>query len=101
MKMIMIVFRESLEEDIRGLLSKNQVEAFTEMVDVVGKSEAGAAFHSLSWPGLNNMILVALPEVQADRVVAALKTFHDQQVRSEHGAKIPMRVFTLPCELVV
>jgi len=97
----MIVFRESLEEDIRGLLSKNQVEAFTEMVDVVGKGEAGAAFHSLSWPGLNNMILVALPEVQADRVVAALKKFHDQTVQSERGAKIPMRVFTLPCELVV
>ena len=101
MKMIMIVFRESLEEDIRGLLSMNQVEAFTEMVDVVGKGEAGPAFHSLSWPGLNNMILVALPEVQADRVVAALKKFHDQQVRNERGTKIPMRVFTLPCELVV
>ncbi len=101
MKMIMIVFRESLEEDIRALLGENEVEAFTEMVDVVGKGEAGAAFHSVSWPGLNNMILVALPEVQANRVVAALKTFHDKQVQRERGAKIPMRVFTLPCELVV
>lgn len=101
MKMIMIVFRESFEDDIRDLLSQNQVEAFTEMLDVVGKGEAGAAFQSVSWPGLNNMILVALPEVQADRVVAALKKFHDQQVRNERGTKIPMRVFTLPCELVV
>jgi hypothetical protein len=101
MKMLMIVFRESLENDIRAILDRYQVSAFTEMLDVVGKGEAGAAFHSLSWPGLNNMILAALPEAQADQVVAALKAFHDVQVQSEKGAKIPMRVFTLPCELAV
>lgn len=101
MRMLMIVFRESLEEDVRRILDKHHVAAFTEMLDVVGKGEAGAAFHSLSWPGLNNMILVALPEAQADEVVTALKAFHDSQVRKEAGAKIPMRVFTLPCEMVV
>jgi hypothetical protein len=57
MNMLMIFFRESLEEDIQGLLSKHHVRAFTEMHEVTGMGEAGAAFHSLSWPGLNNMIL--------------------------------------------
>jgi hypothetical protein len=99
--MLMIVFRESLEEDIRRILDKHHVTAFTEMLDVVGKGEAGAAFHSLSWPGFNNMILVALPQAQADEVVSALKTFHDKQMEQESGAKVPMRVFTLPCEMVV
>jgi hypothetical protein len=101
MKMLMIVFRESLENDIRAILDMHRVTAFTEMLDVVGKGEAGGAFHSLSWPGLNNMILVALPQAQADKVVAELKAFHDRQVQSEGGVKIPMRVFTLPCELAV
>ena len=101
MKMLLIVFRESLEEDIQGLLSKYHVRAFTEMHDVTGKGEAGAAFHSLSWPAFNNMILAALPESEADAVVAALKDYRDRQMQKQGGAKIPLRVFALPCELVV
>jgi hypothetical protein len=99
--MLMIVYRESIEEDIRGVLSKHEVRAFTEMHDVTGTGEAGAAFHSLSWPAYNNMILAALPEPQADTVVAGLKAFRDQQVEKQGGAKIPLRVFSLPCELVL
>ena len=59
MNMLMIVFKESLEEDILGLLCNHHVRAFTEMHDVTGMGEAGAAFHSLSWPAFNNMILAA------------------------------------------
>lgn len=101
MNMLMIVFRESLEEDIRGLLRKHHVRAFTEMHDVTGMGEAGAAFHSLSWPAFNNMILAALSEPEADKVVAALKDFRDRQILNQGGAKIPLRVFSLPCALVV
>jgi len=101
MNMLMIVFRESLEEDIRGLLSKHNVRAFTEMHDVTGTGEAGAAFHTLSWPALNNMILVAMPEPDTDKLLTALKGFRDQQIQRQGGAKIPLRVFSLPCELVV
>lgn len=99
--MLMIIFRESLEEDIRNLLDKCHVKAFTEMHDVAGMGEAGAAFHSLSWPAFNNLIFVALPEPEADKVVAALKEFRNRQVQKQGGATIPLRVFSLPCELVV
>jgi len=99
--MLMIVFRESIEEEIRALLNQFNVKAFTEMHDVSGVGEAGAAFHSLSWPAHNNMILAALPEPEADTVVAGLKAFRDEQIRKQGGAKIPLRVFALPCELVV
>jgi nitrogen regulatory protein PII len=48
MKMLMIVFRDSIEEDVKALLARQHVRAFTEMHDVIGTGEAGAAFHSLS-----------------------------------------------------
>ena len=101
MKMLMIVFRDSIEEEIKALLARQHVRAFTEMHDVIGTGEAGAAFHSLSWPAFNDMILVALPETEADSVVAALKAFRDLQVEKQHGAKIPLRVLAVPCELLV
>jgi hypothetical protein len=101
MKMLMIIFKESLEEDIRELLNQHRVKAFTEMHDLTGVGEAGSTLHSLSWPGFNNMVLAALPEPEADTVIAALQGFRDRLMQKQSGAKIPLRVFSLPCEMVV
>jgi hypothetical protein len=101
MKMLMIIFKESLEEDIRELLKKNEVKAFTEMHDLTGMGEAGATLHSLSWPGFNNMVLAALPEPEADKIIAVFREFRDRLIHKQGGAKIPLRVFSLPCEMVV
>ena len=101
MKMLMIIFKESLEDDIRDLLKQNEVKAFTEMHDLTGIGEASATLHSLSWPGFNNMILAALPGPEADKIIAVLQGFRDRLIQKQGGAKIPLRVFSLPCELVV
>ncbi len=101
MKMLLIVFRDSLEEEIHGLLKELSVNAFTELHKVGGTGETGAAFHSFAWPGMNALVLTALPEDQADRVVEGLKGFRDQRTQQQHGVKIPLRVFVLPCLQVV
>lgn len=101
MKMLLIVFRDSLEEEIHGLLNDLGVKAFTELHKVGGTGETGAAFHSFTWAGMNALVLTALPEDQAERVAKGLKEFRDQRIQQQHGAKIPLRVFVLPCEQVV
>lgn len=101
MKMLLLVFRDSLEEEIHRLLNKLGVQAFTEITKVSGTGEAGAAFHSFTWPGANMMILTALTEDHAERVVEGLKAFRDELAQQQHGSKIPLRVFVLPCEQVV
>jgi len=101
MKMLLIVFRESLEEEIHGLLQEHHVKAFTELHKVGGTGETGAAFHSFSWPGVNSMILTALSDDEAKRLVEGFKMFRDQRAQQQHGAKIPLRVFVLPCEQLV
>jgi nitrogen regulatory protein PII len=101
MKMLMIVFRESLEEEILRLLKELGVKAFTELPSVVGAGEAGAAFHSFTSPGANSIVLTALSEDQTDRVVKGLHAYRDQLSQRQHGAAIPLRAFILPCEQVV
>ena len=101
MRMLMIVYKDSLEDDVRGLLSAHHVVAFTEMHDVSGMGETGPAFHSMSWPGINNMILVALPEAQANELAAALKAYRDGRAQKRGGEKTPLRVFAMPCELLI
>jgi len=101
MKMLLVIYRESLEEEIHGLLQQHGVRAFTELQHVAGAGETGRAFHSFTWPGANGVILTALPEKEAERVVQGFKAYRDQRVEEQHGDKFPLRVFTFPCDLVV
>ena len=101
MKLLMIVFRESLEGEILKLLKELGVKAFTELPSVVGAGEAGAAFHSFASPGSNSIVLTALAEDHTEQVVKGLRAYRDQLSQRQHGAVIPLRVFILPCEQIV
>jgi nitrogen regulatory protein PII len=101
MKMLLLVFRSSLEEDMLHLLNSLGVKAFTEASKVFGKGETGTAFGSFSWPGSNSLILAALEDDQTDKVVKGLKAFRDRLAGEQHGEKIPIRVFILPCKHVI
>ena len=101
MKMLMIVFRESLEGEILKLLKELGVKTFTELPSVIGTGEAGVALHSFGSPGANTIVLAALADGHAEQVIKGLHAYRDQLTQQQHGAYIPMRVFALPCEQVV
>lgn len=101
MKMLLIVFREQLEEEIHGLLTELDVTAFSEVHKVGGTGQTGAAFHTFTSPGVNAMVMTALSEEHAARVIAGLKEFRDQRMKGQRGVKVPLHVFALPCQQVV
>src|SRR5574341_1910287 len=93
--MVMLIFRDSLDDDIQSLLKQFGVKAFTEVHNVEGLGETGAAFHSFAWPGRNSMILAAMPEEHADRLIKGVREFRDRRVHQQHGLKLPLRAFVL------
>jgi hypothetical protein len=101
MKLLLVIYRQSLEEDVRQLLQELDVKAFTESPKVFGIGEAGKATSSFEWPGYNSLILAAMEEDQAAQVIRGLQSFRDRLAERQLGAKIPMRVFVLPCERAV
>ena len=101
MKMIMVLFRSSLEEDVLGLMNDLNINALTEIPEVLGRGETGEAYGSLFSSGSNGLILTAVEDQQADEAVRALKAFRDRLSERQHGCKIPLRVFTFPCSMVV
>jgi hypothetical protein len=56
MKMVMVLYRRSLDQDIRHLLKGLDITAFTEAPKVLGIGEAGQAFGSFTWPGHHAII---------------------------------------------
>ena len=98
MKMVMVLYRRSLDQDIRHLLKELDITAFTEAPKVLGIGEAGQAFGSFTWPGHHAIILSAMEDFQAERLIEVLKEFRDHLCGLQGGAKVPMRVFVVPCE---
>ena len=101
MRVVILTFRNSLDAEVRGLLKQEDIRAYTEIPKVHGIGEAGPAFGSFAFPGENSMILLVLPKDRADHMVKAFKAFRDRLTKQQHDAKIPMKLFVLPCEQMI
>jgi nitrogen regulatory protein PII len=98
MKMLLIVFRQSIVEHIHALLKEYEVHAFTELHNVAGRGETGPTVQFLLSPGPNCMILTALSEQLAYRLIDGFTRFKAEQGMGQHNN---VHVFILPCEQVV
>jgi hypothetical protein len=97
MKLLMIVFRDSIEEDVEEQLHVLGVTAYTRMDKVAGIGSTG--YSQARFPGTqdNTVYLAALPDARAAAVVAGFRRFHDE---TGHHRKthMPLHVFIVPCE---
>jgi hypothetical protein len=101
MKMLLVIFRRSLDHEMRRFLKGLDLKALTEAPKFFGIGDAGQACDAFHLPGFHSMILAGIDEDQTERVLEELKGFRDHQAALQHGAKVPMRVFILPCERVM
>ena len=101
MKMLMIVFRESMAEQIHALMKDYAVTAYTELQNVSGKGETGPTLHFSLSAGANRMILAAIPEQSAYRLIEGLTRYRTEHMRQQAEDTFPLHVFVLPCEQVI
>lgn len=71
MKMLIMMFRQSLEPEVLGHLHDLDVNAFTLAPKVLGREQ---------------------------EVIASLRAFHDTLRQRQHGAKIPFHIVSLYCD---
>jgi GMP synthase PP-ATPase subunit len=96
-RMLLMIFRSSLEAEVFELLRKLRVKAFSDVPRVLGVGEAGIALHSFPSPGFNCMILTALDERESERVIDGVRRFHDRIRKAQKNSAVPLRLFVLPC----
>lgn len=100
MKMVFAVFRESLEEEVVGILQEFHVKAYTLLSKVAGTGETGLVKGASGGHGWNAAILTAMQDEQAGEVGAALKRFHDDLAQGHQG-KASLHVFEWTCTQIV
>lgn len=101
MKMVVIVFRESLVEQVHALLNEYEVSAFSELHNVAGKGVTGATSQFFLAPTTNRMILAAVSDQAAYRLIDGISRFRLAQEAAQGDSVFPLHVFLLPCEQVV
>ena len=101
MKMLLIIFRESLAEQVHGLMKEHDVTAYTELHNVSGTGETGPTIQFTLATGANRMILAAIPESAAYRLIEGFARFRAEHVKRQTDDLVPLHMFALPCEQVV
>ena len=98
MKMLMIVFRESMIEQVHALLKEHGVNAFTELHNVAGKGKTGATVQFFLTPGANSMILAAVSDQLASRLIDGFTRFRAEHDKRREGEAFSLHIFVLACE---
>lgn len=100
MKMLMIVFRDSIEDEVEEQLHALGVSAYTRMDEVAGVGSTG--YSQARYPGMqdNTVLLTALSDDRAASVIEGLRRFHDETGRTRQ-THIPLHVFIVPCEQAI
>jgi hypothetical protein len=101
MKMLLMVFRQSMAEHIHVLLKEYDVNAFTELHHVAGRGETGPTVPFLLSPGANCVIFTAVSEPLAYRLIDGLTRLKAEQGMRQQDNVFSLHVFVLPCEQVV
>lgn len=98
MKMLIIVARDSMLEELEGLLHDTGIKTYTVLSNVKGEGLTGTVCGTFLQPDINCIIFSVLPSDQVDGAVRALKAHHAARVKAARGQSIPLKVFSFPCE---
>lgn len=100
-KLLLITFRQSLEQDLADVLHKLEIKTYTIIPGVLGMGETGSVPSTFGWPGVNSILLLVLNEQQEKLVLEEFKAFRNRLAEKQSSSKIPLRIFVLPCDQVI
>ena|SRR5579864_5204549 len=98
--MFLILFSESLHDDVIELLDTLGVPGFTETQKVTGRGQRGRHFDNPIWPGADGMLYVAVSPEQSPALTSALSSY-SRSVEKSSNNLYGVHVFTWPCSQVI
>lgn len=79
MKMVMIVYNEAIDTEVREVLETCGLKNYTKIKAVFGRgTTSGTHLGDDIWPGRNNILYVACQEPEAKRLLLCVKELRKQ-----------------------
>lgn len=93
MKMLMILCPDERQKEVRELIARHDVHAYSEIPNVLGEGKTGKHFGTPIWPGASALVFTVVDAAKKTELVLALKAYHETLFEGEG-----LRVFSLPVE---
>lgn len=93
MNMVMIICPEARQEEVRTLIDRHKVHAYTELPQVLGAGATGRHMGTHTWPGASTLIFTVVEKNKTAELMAALKEFQSKLYSSEG-----LKAFVMPVE---
>lgn len=100
MKMLTIICRESMDDEVLALLERQRISGYTVLNDVGGSGETGHVSGTHGWKDSNKVYLIALEDDQAPSLVEAVNEMRIRLTQEQGLQKIPFRAYLQPCERI-
>jgi len=100
MKMLTLICREGIEDEIQVMLSDLKIEGYTVISGVLGSGQTGPVTGK-AWTDRNTLYLIALDDARMVPLVNAVREVHTRLVQENDGHEVPLKVFLQPCDLIV
>jgi len=80
MKSVMIIYNQSITEEVQAILDSLSLRGFTQWQEVLGRGTEKGEMHegSHTWPELNNVHLVVVPDTQVEPLLTKLKELDEE-----------------------
>jgi hypothetical protein len=93
-KLLIIVYEDSIDEDLTQCLKEQGVPGYTKVFGAQGEGQHSAPkLGTPVWPGQNNVVYVALPDEAVSPLAATLR-----ELQATYRKRPGLRLFALPME---
>ncbi len=103
MKMLNVICGEKLEVEILALFKDLGIKGYTVISGVGGSGHTGTVSGTGGSTDRNTLFMVALEDehIHMTQIVNAVREIHARHVHGCGGLEIPLKVFLLPCEVLL
>jgi nitrogen regulatory protein P-II len=98
MKMLTLLCKEGLEDEIHVLLSDLNIMGYTVISGVLGSGRTGTG---KAWTDRNTLSLIALDDAHMVPLVNGVQELHTRLVQEPEGHEVRLKAFVHPCDLIV
>lgn len=85
MKMLVLIFRNSLQEEILSFLQHEKIQAYTMIPKVHSMGETGAVFGSFTSQEENSLVLLTVVDETVRRTIEAFLTLRSRLSQRQQG----------------
>ncbi len=93
MRLLFIICEQSVDTRVMEALVRIGAPGHTRFTGAIGRGKNGVREGTPIWPGLNSVIMAAIPDDLVPDVMEAL-----EQLQAERSGRLALKIFSVPAE---